>query len=165
MEISQRKEYFSDAYLQAVAAVAGFIANKWDQDLDKVDWTLARAGGNGTVASPRLDVQLKCTECDDGKGEIMSYSLDVETYDALRTANVSTPRILVVAVVPPSIGDWLTQTAEELAMRRCAYWCSLRGRPATENATSQTVHIPRKQLFTVDALTEMMERCAEGGTP
>ena len=165
MEISQRKEYFSDAYLQAVAAAAGFMVNKWHQDLDKVDWTIARAGGSGTLASPKLDVQLKCTEHDDGTGDELSFVLDVETYDSLRTLNVSTPRILVVVVVPPDLGQWLSQSDEEMVLRRCGRYLSLRGHPVTPNETSVTVHLPRQQLFTVEALQQLMELCGQGVAP
>jgi len=30
-------------------------------DEDSIDWQLATAGGQGTLRSPRLDLQLKCT--------------------------------------------------------------------------------------------------------
>jgi hypothetical protein len=42
MDINQRKEKFGEAYLRAVAAVAGFTLYRPEVDDDSVDWGLAR---------------------------------------------------------------------------------------------------------------------------
>lgn len=44
--------------------------------------------------------------------------------------------------------------------RYCGYWVSLKGQPETDNTTSKTIHIPRQQVFSVDALREIMRRIA-----
>ena len=54
---------------------------------------------------------------------------------------------------------------ESLALRHCGYWFSLRDMPPSDNETGQTIHIPRAQQFTVDALTGMMERLGAGDLP
>ncbi len=41
----------------------------------------------------------------------------------------------------------------------------LRDMPPSDNETGETIHIPRTQQFTVDALTGMMERLEVGGSP
>jgi hypothetical protein len=166
MEIANRKEQFSLAFIHAVASVAGFGTTILRVDDDSVDIGIR---GNRRVGSrrraPQLDVQAKCTETDDGGGACLSYALKMKNYDDLRDHEVHVPRILVVLCVPREREAWLRETSEETAMRRCAFWASLRGLPAEGNETSRTVQIPRKQLFTVRALTSMMHRIGEGGNP
>jgi hypothetical protein len=59
----QRKEELSKAYLAALAARLGFKLGSWSQDDDCIDVTIGAAGklGGGTLSSPKLDIQLKCT--------------------------------------------------------------------------------------------------------
>jgi hypothetical protein len=42
--------------------------------------------------------------------------------------------------------------------RRCAYWLSLRGAPASDNAASQTVYIPSANLLSIENLMDLMTR-------
>ncbi len=60
MHEDQQKEQFSRAYVQAVAACAGFAWSVPSVDDDSIDMTLSQTGGRGTIRSPRLDVQIKC---------------------------------------------------------------------------------------------------------
>lgn len=48
-------------------------------------------------------------------------------------------------------------------MRRCGYWLSLKGLPETQNTESITVYLPRQQLFTVNALKNIMQQIEIGG--
>ncbi|MFM5980640.1 MAG: DUF4365 domain-containing protein, partial [Sphaerospermopsis kisseleviana] len=54
------------------------------------------------------------------------------------------------------IGIYQDDSETELCLRRCAYWVSLRGQPQTQNTETVTVYIPRKNVFTVDALKNLM---------
>ncbi|MGB3655945.1 MAG: DUF4365 domain-containing protein [Rivularia sp. (in: cyanobacteria)] len=62
MEISQQKEQFSYAYLQAVTSVAGYSLYRPTVDDDSVDWGIAAKGIIGRIRAPRLELQLKSTE-------------------------------------------------------------------------------------------------------
>lgn len=75
------------------------------------------------------------------------------------------PRILVVVLVPENINDWLAQSEQQLAMKHCGYWLSLRGMEPNSNSTTVTVHLPRIQCFSVNALRDMMTRIGEGSAP
>ncbi len=46
MELNLQKEQFSNAYLRAVAAAAGFQIYKPEPDIDKIDWGIAAPGPN-----------------------------------------------------------------------------------------------------------------------
>ena len=150
MELSDRKEQFSTAYLQAVSSVAGYGVWKPGPgpDDDSVDWVVAQKGGEGTIKSPRLEVQMKCTAAPVPNGEHFSFPLKLKTYNDLRSEkeNLLVPRILVVILVPDDVGFWLEQSEERLSMRRCGYWISLRGRGEVENTTSVTVRPGRTHL-------------------
>jgi hypothetical protein len=75
------------------------------------------------------------------------------------------PRILVVVLVPPNPSDWLRQSDEELAMRHCGYWVSLRSSPMVSNQQTVTVYIPRTQQLTPAALQQMLQRVSDRGAP
>jgi hypothetical protein len=165
MDRKQQKEQFSQAYVQAIAACAGFAWSKPSVDEDSVDLMLSQRGGRGTIRSPRLEIQLKCTEKEAILGEdgTFPFSIPRKNYDDLRDITLHVPRILVVVFVPADVEDWLSQKEEELVMRRCGYWANLRGRPESQNEHGQTIRIPNNQRFTVAALQGIMERVGEGG--
>lgn len=166
MDPSLQKEKFSEAYVRAIAAVAGFGVSRPDVDDDSVDLTIAARGGNGTVRSPRLDIQLKCTTNATINGDdSFSFPLKLKNYDDLRDEQVMVPRVLVVVRVPNDLAHWAESTEEQLLLRHCGYWISLSGAPATNNATNKTVTVLRNQMFTVDGLKALMNRIGTGGTP
>ncbi len=165
MHLDMQKEQFSKAYIQAVAACAGFAWSTPSVDDDSVDMALHQTGGAGTIRSPRVELQVKCKAAIATVYGSIAHSIKLKNYDDLRAEDVLVPRILVVILVPEQLVDWLAHTEEELAMRRCGYWCSLRGLPASENATGQTVELPRSQTFTVQSLQAMMGRIGQGSLP
>jgi len=166
MHITAQQEQFSKAMVRAIAAVAGYNVCTYDVDNDSIDLGLIGNRRNGIdVRSPKLDLQLKCTMGDDGTGESLPFDLSIKNYDDLRDASVHTPRILVVVCVPPNVPDWLHEQPEATAMRRCAYWYSLRGLPASSNNSQQRVHIPLAQGFTVTSLSKCMDTIGRGERP
>ena len=64
MDISQRKEQFSIAYVRAVASAAGFSVSTPEVDDDSVDLTLSGRIVEGVGSRPKIDLQLKCTSED-----------------------------------------------------------------------------------------------------
>ncbi len=62
MTIDDQKEQFSFAYVRAVAATARIAANEPTVDDDSVDLILQQKGTGGIFRSPRLEVQVKCTD-------------------------------------------------------------------------------------------------------
>lgn len=165
MDLNQRKEQYSHAYVKAVAAVAGFAWYKPSVDDDSIDLGLAQRGGGGTVRSPRLEMQLKCHAMATPNEDDFAYWLDLKNYDDLRDEQVEVKRILVVVLVPDDLAEYLAEGEQQLAMRRCGYWLSLRGFPPTDNDTGKTVRIPRSQRFTVQSLQRIMQRIGQGLLP
>src|SRR5437868_5079101 len=86
----------------------------------------------------------------------------VEYYDNLRHPRPGCPRILIVLLLPADERQWSTQTEDELVLRHCAYWISLKGRAATDIRRLVRVQIPRANVFSIAALQEMMKRIKQG---
>jgi hypothetical protein len=80
----------------------------------------------------------------------------VKVYDDLRKVPAQCQRLLVVLFLPPNAAHWLEQSEEELAIRRCAYWVSLREAPPSENQTTQTVYLPKSNIFNAEALAAII---------
>jgi Domain of unknown function (DUF4365) len=152
----------SYAYLHAVASHAGMacsVANR-HADNNGVDASLTAWGpfaSGGYLTEISINVQLKATITDPADdGTHLSYFLKgTDRYDDLRSVTVSIPRILIVLFLPPNPVDWMKQSDEQLALCRCAYWQSLRGAPATSNASGTTVKLPKNQMFNAQALHQL----------
>ena len=154
MHVTKRQEQFSQAVVHAVASCAGCAVGNWAVDDDSIDVTLR---SKLYPSKPKLDIQLKCTWQDIEHNEHeLRFPLQINNYEDLRSIDIVVPRILVIMRTPAHIGTWIDQTENEMALRRCAYWVSLRGEPATTNLTTQTVTIPRCNIFTPAALEAMM---------
>lgn len=164
-DLNQRKEQFSKAYVQAVASVAGFSATTPAVDDDSIDLFVSGRGREGTVASPRLELQAKGRGTDSGIGEHFSYDLKLKNYEDLRLTNFLVPRILVVVLVPASVEYWLEQSEKRLSMKHCGYWVSLRGMEKKDNKNTVAVHVPRANLFTVETLASIMQGISNGVWP
>lgn len=161
MDINQRKEQFSKAFIHGVATVAGYGIYKPEVDDDSVDLVIAARGGATTFRRPRIECQLKCTHVDDGGATELPYDLKIKNYNDLR-ADTIVPRILVVVLVPEDVNSWIRLSPDEMCLRRCAYWYSLFGLPDTTNTDTVRVSIPRSASFSPENLREMMERVNRG---
>ncbi len=162
----------SYAYLHAIAAhaQAGCEITGRHEDNAGVDARLVGWGpfpNGGYRQEVDIKVQLKATTKQPTVvGNCFSYSFSgIKRYDNLRTAAISTPRILVVLFLPTNKAEWLTHTDDALSLHRCAYWVSLRDAPPSENKTAQTIYIPKNQRFDVAGLVDLMSRISRNDIP
>jgi hypothetical protein len=160
MDIAQRKEQFSRAYVRAVAAVAGFSVATPEVDDESIDMALSGRSVEGVPCRPRIELQLKCTAGDVVRDDLIVYPLRRKNYDELRLTDLLVPRLLIVVHVPETEEEWLRHTEDELVMRRCGYWVSLRDEPETSNQSKVTVYLPRWNVFDVAGLRALMGRAA-----
>lgn len=159
----------SYAYLHAVASRAGMgckVGSRHDDNagIDAEITAWAPFPNGGFLKEVDLKVQLKATtQPATIVGDYFSYSLaGIGRYDDLRCEAVSSPRILVVLYLPQESKEWLAHSEEELLLRKCAYWVSLRGAEASTNKTAQTVYLPKSQKFDVESLKNIaaiLSRC------
>ena len=159
LTVPDQKERLSLVYVKALAARAGFVTSVPEPDRDSVDLRI-QAGG---PRRPALDLQLKATAAlDEPQAGCVPFRLTIKNYNDLRV-ETQTPRLLVVFELPRDKACWMTVTAEELVLRRRAYWLNLQ-QGYTEDAGRQTVtvRIPEHNVFDVDALRELMEQSRKG---
>lgn len=161
MDLSQRKEQFSHVYVHAVATVAGFQIYKYAVDDQSVDLGIAGRAVGDLSSAPRIDLQLKCTSTGVGREKHIVYPLKRKNYDDLRPTDLVVPRILVVVLVPKVESDWIQQSEEELIVRHCAYWTSLHGLEDIDNRRSISIRLPRRNIFSVDGLRDLMKRAGK----
>lgn len=155
---NDREEALSRAYVAAVAAYTGYTLAVQDFDRDGVD-VQVRAGG---AMRPSLDIQLKATiHLGKGEEDEFRYALRRSNYDQLHEQAL-VPRILVVLDLPMDEGQWISISAEELVMRRCAYWANIAGFPETTNKETVTISIKKQNRFDTENLKDLMERAREG---
>lgn len=158
LALTDIEEELSRAYVQAVAARAGYTTAHYSQDRDGID-ILIQAGGD---MRPAIALQLKATiNLGNTSNGFFRFPLKSENHNLLCFPS-QTPRLLVVLDLPRNQTEWLTITADELTLRRRAYWLNLRGHDETENKSSITVHIPEQNLFNVDNLRMLMEQSRKG---
>lgn len=158
MDLNTQKSRFSLAHIEAVAAHAGFQVEEVVVDRDSVDGTLKADFGR----RPRIEFQAKATARDVVRGSYIHFPLPVKNYDDLRLEAIN-PRILIVAILPPEIEDWVNQTDEELCLRYCSYWMSLTGEAATSNRNTVTVRLPLGNMFNSAQLAALMQRTERTG--
>lgn len=160
MTPQQRQEEISKAYLHAVAAHCGFAVGEWSQDHGGIDTTVGAPSivGSGHLARPKVDIQLKATTQQKlVRDDHVAWELDIAHYDSLRQPAAS-PHLLVVLVLPEDADHSIVHSPEQLIIRRCAYWLKMTGLPAVSGQGSKTVHVPRANLFSPDALRAILEK-------
>lgn len=161
---NHRQEGLCRAYVQAVAAFCGMSVSAPSPDYG-IDLTLndiVTVGGQWIESGYKLDVQAKSTTLAGLDSGHVRYDLEMGSYNTLRYAEAPSPRILVVLVLPAKEEEWLSLTEDELRLRRCAYWMSLKGRRAVANRRSIRLKVPRTQVFSEEALLTLVKRIKVG---
>ncbi len=161
----------SYAYLHAVASQAGMACRECNrhEDNNGIDAQLTAwlpfVNAN-TLTEVDIKVQLKATIVephDDGQN--YDYRLQgANRYNDLRSETIGIARILIVLFLPRTATDWLHHSPNQLALRRCSYWQSLRGAPEI-NADSALIKLPKAQAFSSDALTQLAQRLSRRDFP
>ncbi|MGL6284520.1 MAG: DUF4365 domain-containing protein [Microcoleaceae cyanobacterium] len=160
MQINQQKEEFSYAYVYTISINAGYSFQITTRPLDAegIDAVITGIGPMGSIRHPRLDLQIKSTSQNLIDGEYIKFPLTKKNYDELRLDKPFVPRLLILVLLPNQPNDWLKQTPQELCLKSCGYWVSIRGYPPMPNKNTVTIQIPRDQVFSPQSLVEIMQR-------
>jgi hypothetical protein len=153
--------------VQAIAAQAGlnYSTFGWDYGIDVSLRAVERIGTIIRDTGLQLDLQLKSTTRASVGDTVVSYDLDARSYQHLRVQPPMCPRILVLLVLPDDDEKWLSQSPEELILRHCAYWLSLRGMESVATVSTVRLAIPRSSVFSVQAVRAIMDGLRRGETP
>jgi hypothetical protein len=159
---SEKKNQLSLAYLQMVAAVAGFEVAYWKPDYNGVDATLRSYARYDGQSGAEIDLQLKCTSHQGHQHtDFISYPLERPVFEKLSDAERFQLGALAVLVVPEDAATWLHQDEERLFARGCMYFS-----PATEwgsieeGAESKSVRCYRENILTVSGLAGLLQASA-----
>jgi Domain of unknown function (DUF4365) len=161
---NHRQEALSRAYIQAVAARCGMSCSfrDFDYGIDVTVHEIKRRGEHYAESGVSLDIQAKslCGHCP-AEADLV-YDLKVKNYEDLRDPENPKPRILVLLLLPDEESEWTSLTADQLIVRRCAYWRSFMTQPPTANKDTIRVAMPRDNLFSPEALTHMFATLRAG---
>lgn len=157
MQLSRAQEQFSFAYITAVASQARIQVELRRLDDDGIDGILISTEGT----EPRIEFQAKSTYSNVERADRISYPLDVSAYNRL-VKETTTPRILIVMIVPSCPTKWIDQDQERLVTYRCAYWAILRGQSPTTNKQKKTISVPKTQIFSPEELRYLIKRADAG---
>jgi hypothetical protein len=137
----------------------------FDYGLDVTVNHIRQRQGRRVESGFRLDIQAKSTTQATVTEAQVVYDLEVKAYEDLRDPEVECPRVLVLLVLPEEEEAWLTLSEEHLLLRRCVYWLNLRGEPPTTNKEKVRVYLPRANVFSAEALQQIMDRVRRGEDP
>ena len=90
------------------------------------------------------------------------FSLEVERYEALRSAVAERPRFIVLLSLPTDYAPGDELSAEDLIAQRRGRWLCLSGAPQTSNTTAVPVRFPAWNVLTPASLREMARRVSLG---
>ena len=166
------QEQLSRAYAVAVAGVAGVNISVSENDYG-VDGTFRSVTIVEDVSGKiernesgyAVDFQLKSSvNCVETEADIR-YDCKAKAYNKIVNQNGltgTTPCLLLVLCLPKSQNDWLTTTEKNLTVGGGCYWFYLTGVPTKKQ---KRLILPRTNLFTPDALQDIMERIQKGQRP
>ncbi len=162
--IPHQKEALSEAYARAVVAKAGFNigTTMFDYGVDGIIKDVINRGGRFVESGFGINFQLK-SSCDVifRDGEVI-YDLESKNYNDLVAETSMLPNILILLALPQNSDEWLTVTADQLIIKKCAWWCSLEGKEPTTNETTKRISIPDCQIFSPTALVDLMNKVKGG---
>jgi len=157
----------SYAYLHAVAARAGMACRQGDrhEDNNGIDaqvtaWAPFTSGGYLTEVN--MNIQLKATFVEPKETDThFVFDLRKQSrFDNLSAPTVNFQRFLVVLYLPRDDQEWLSHSVDQLVLKRCAYWVSVRN---ATGLTGTSVYIPKNQVFGPDQLRSFAEQLSHTG--
>lgn len=165
MRQEDKQEQLSLAVLHATCAKAGFgfkISGRiqdnwgWDAEADVYE----RLDAESILTDFAIKFQAKATRQQlTFSDDRYSFPLDVAHYNRLRAAGASDkPTYLVVFQMPANEPEWFEASPEQLVLRHCLRYVSLRNAPATFNDDSVTVYLPAKNILHPDGLREIVRQ-------
>jgi hypothetical protein len=161
MRQEDKQEQLSLAVLHATCAKAGFgfgISGRiqdnwgWDAHADVKE----KFGPESVLVNFRIKFQLKATRQQlTFSQNRYSFPMEAAHYNGLRqAAGNDAPTYLVVFQMPSGENEWLECTPEQLILRRCLRWVSLRNAAEVDQQTI-TVYLPDKHILTPEALRKL----------
>ena len=163
---TKSQEAISLSYFLAVAATKNIVTNSKKRDDFSIDLDISKhvTLNTGVVFTAQINVQLKSTNSSHEYSineDCITYYLKAKNYNDL-VASTAVPIILALLILPEEESSWVCQDVDKLILRKCMYWVSLKGLPATDNSSSVAVKIPLSQVVTGDNLENLLIKEGNG---
>ena len=157
---SHLKEGLSVSYVRTVTAKAGaqyLSADGTEYGTDAIIQKIALLpNGSYTNTGWSFNCQIKSTVEWIEAPEHIIYDMQADAFNKL-VCWEGTPCILVLFRLPKNENDWIKLDEYSLELKNCCYWAYLKGSP-TNNTSSIRVEIPRNQLFTPEAVNDLLDQ-------
>lgn len=166
LTIPHCKESLSRAYVTAVVGRSRnnlLWAREFDYGVDGTVRILEQRGPRIREIGMGFDFQSKSTVDWDIDGSDVIYDLEAKAYNDLveRAGSGSFPFLLILLCLPRDDSGWLDVSADKLILQKSAYWIKLCG-PTTTNASTYRIRIPTANLFTPQAVTDILRDIKSG---
>jgi hypothetical protein len=151
------------AYLHAIASKAGMSCRVSGRHEDNAGCdahvTFSGETQHPYIRNVQIDLQLKATMKAPGNyPEHHSYFIQgKKRYEKLTKPHSTIDIFLVVLFLPDDASDWLKCSADELVLKRAAYWVNLYGAGPSDNDSGQTVYLPKANLLNPEALIQLAQ--------
>jgi Domain of unknown function (DUF4365) len=157
-------EQLQEGYVSSIAATAGCTIELIKKDVYGFDVRFVRPARPG-VEEVTLIAQLKNTTTvkPDPSKDFFSHQLKKREYlERLAAPRTGVKAVLLVMVTAPVQEQWTEAGHECMTVRHCCYWANLEGHPVNPNVSSPTVRISTANVFTSQALADIMDRLSRG---
>lgn len=160
------KERLSISFVEAVAARAGVACRLVTQPEYGTDAQLVKIiqlpNGKFRDTGHIINCQIKATTTCQLRDDVVVYDLEPDAYNKLAEWEGNSPCILIVLSLADQPNDWLKISEDGLQLQRCCYWTCITG-GTTNNSSKKRISIPRTQIFTPDAVIQLLERLSSQG--
>ena len=154
------KETICAAHIYAVAGMARVNLSarlEFDYGVDGQFHAVVRRGDHLIPSGYPLDYQAKATVDWACNGSHIVYDLDARAYNNIATRPASATTLILVLLCLSKNGlVWHELSSDQTVLRHCCYWHTFSDE-GTENRSKQRVFIPKENLFTPQALAELLE--------
>lgn len=163
--IQNIEESLSVSYVSSIVAKSGASLDLTSRDygVDVSVRRVVRFDGKMMDMGVSFDCQLKATINWLEEDATIVYDLEVDTYNKIiyRHQNSTTPCLLILLCLPGDEAEWLQISEEELKLRKCCYYYYINGEP-TNNRRTVRIRIPKANIFSPDAVNQLIERVRLG---
>lgn len=170
LPMTAREEQISLAFTRMITYAAGCAVKTHDTDYEGVDLTITSSAEYLRVLGPQFDLQLKATVQHSRLGdEHLAWPMKIKPYRKLVRGNDGKrhiPAYLAVLLLPADATKWVVVDENRLMTESRMFWQAASAFPGETSAVmTQTVHLPRSNLFTVEQLLRIMKTIgdSEGG--
>lgn len=151
------QEQLSLAYVRAVVFRHGYNLSRLEVDDHGIDGTIVAYPGKRHIGNRnKIDFQLKSTTLYDLRASNLIYDLRVDDYNVL--IENSPPQVLILFAMPGNDHLWLSQSHDEMSLRKCAYWVSLMGMARSGSSSTVRVSIPMSNMLDHNGLSDMFRQ-------